>query len=538
MSKAYLYRICHSQQSQSGLDPEFIPLDNSASERPDWREYWPIRRFLLRERLDPASYYGFFSPNFRAATGLDAASVQVFIREQDADVDVISFSPYFAQVAFYLNVVEQVFEAHGDGLDTLKQCAALVAPGFQVERSVTTSLNTVFFNYLVAKPAFWNEWLRHCERIYEAAEQTATPLGRDLNRLVGHGAAAVPLKLSVIEQVATLLLWSQRHWRAKPYDPALLAVSRTPLSSVLTAPDVILLDALKSAYDASGFVRYLNLYGQLRTRFAQRLSPAERHESAAASPSQSTPLPTAPPPSVSHRANRGPTQSSSPTRIRVVSATRQNREAFFSSSALGRSLSLYRPPAVEVRLFPNNSRGLAAVYNEAIAEASADNLILVFVHDDVHLCDFNWADRLREGLNTFDVVGLAGNRRRVSGQSGWAFLDEKLTPDTRDNLSGIVAHGHGFPAESVTILGPPGQPVVMLDGLFLAAHSERLRAKSLRFDERFDFHFYDVDFCRQAEQTGLTMGTCPISAIHESTGNFLSDSWQRGYEKYLRKWGE
>jgi GT2 family glycosyltransferase len=225
-----------------------------------------------------------------------------------------------------------------------------------------------------------------------------------------------------------------------------------------------------------------------------------------------------------------------PERIRIVCATRQNREAFYSATALGKSLSLYRPPAVELRLFAGNTLGLSTVYNTAIAESAAEREILLFVHDDLHLCDFHWADRLREGLATFDIVGLAGNRRRVPGQPGWGMMDEKLSADELKNLSGIVAHGRGFPADSVDVFGPPGQSVALLDGLFLAVRSQALQSKSLRFDEQFDFHFYDLDFCRQAERAGLTMGTWPIAVVHESKGGYVSDSWRRGYQSYLGKW--
>jgi hypothetical protein len=40
----------------------------------------------------------------------------------------------------------------------------------------------------------------------------------------------------------------------------------------------------------------------------------------------------------------------------------------------------------------------------------------------------------------------------------------------------------------------------VLDGLLLAARSETLLSNQLTFDERFDFHFYNMDFCRQAEE--------------------------------------
>jgi GT2 family glycosyltransferase len=225
-------------------------------------------------------------------------------------------------------------------------------------------------------------------------------------------------------------------------------------------------------------------------------------------------------------------------RIRVICATREDREGFFSATALGRSLNLHRPSEVEVRLFPRNEQGLPAVYNAAIAESARNDVILLFVHDDIHLCDFHWAERLREALSAFDIVGLAGNRRRVPRQPGWRFIDERLTSDSRDNLSGKVGHGSGYPATSISAWSPSGQHVKLLDGLFLAARSSTLESKGLRFDERFEFHFYDLDFCRQAEQAGLRMGTWPISVIHESAGRFAGDGWQRGYERYLDKWRE
>lgn len=277
----------------------------------------------------------------------------------------------------------------------------------------------------------------------------------------------------------------------------------------------------------------------MQPRFALYLPP---HAPAAADPPPASPAPVQPeslplqprPSSARRDAARAP----EPSRIRLVCATRASRDDFFSTTALGRSLTLHRPSDLDVRLFPRNTQGLPEVYNTAIAESSGGGVILLFVHDDVHLCDFHWADRLREGLEAFDILGLVGNRRRVPGQPGWLFLDEKLTRDSRSNLSGTVAHGRSSPPDSIDEFGPSRVAVKLLDGLFVAVRSETLRAKSLRFDERFEFHFYDLDFCRQAEQAGAEMGTWPISVIHESAGNFISDGWRTGYEKYIEKWGE
>jgi hypothetical protein len=222
-------------------------------------------------------------------------------------------------------------------------------------------------------------------------------------------------------------------------------------------------------------------------------------------------------------------------KVRVVCATRGSADEFAAHTALGRSLALYGP-MVELRLFPDNSSGLPTVYNAAIRDCAADPAVLVFLHDDVHLLDFYWPTRIVQGLEKFDILGLAGNRRRVAGQPAWRFLDDRWTKDERENLSGVVAHGKGWPADYISGYGSPGQEVKLLDGMLLAAHSSTLLAKNVLFDEAFDFHFYDLDFCRTAEQRGLRMGTWAISVMHESDGTFGTPGWRQGYERYLAKW--
>lgn len=225
--------------------------------------------------------------------------------------------------------------------------------------------------------------------------------------------------------------------------------------------------------------------------------------------------------------------------IRFVCATRETREGFFDKTSLGRTLTLFRfqePIEIQTRIFFENSRGLPEVYNTAIKDAEKDPAILVFVHDDVCLCDFYWPDHIFNSLKSFDLVGLAGNKRRVPYQPSWVFIDAKFTVDSHKNLSGVVGHGRGFPCEILSVFGPPGQEVKLLDGLMLFCRSDLLHEKGLMFDERFDFHFYDLDLCRQAEQNGIKMGTWPISVVHESRGGFGSESWLQGYKRYLDKW--
>ncbi len=223
-------------------------------------------------------------------------------------------------------------------------------------------------------------------------------------------------------------------------------------------------------------------------------------------------------------------------KLRVVCATKHSSQEFFKNTALGRSLSLYPTHKIELRVFCENAQGLPVVYNQAIAEAERDPAVLLFIHDDVHICDFFWPHTILDAMKCYDVVGIAGNKRRIPKQPSWAFIDRQFTWDASENLSGAVGNGDGFPPQHISFFGPSDQEVKLLDGVLLAVDSNTLYSTDLRFDRRFSFHFYDLDFCRQAEVRKLTMGTCSVSLIHESSGQFGTPGWESEYAEYLRKW--
>ena len=263
MAKAEIYQIYYSDKTRAELDPGFLPLDNLTNDRPDWREYWTFRHTLMNRALEPDTYYGIFSPKFGAKTGLDAGTVGTLIDQQGAGADVISFSPYFHDMAFALNIIEHAVMHHGNG-ETFTQSAMLVAPEFRIDQTVMSSLNTIFCNYFVAKPAFWVEWLRQGERLFAIAEEGLSPLGQGLNAIVRYGVKSAPAKVFVMERLASVLLWSQPHWRVKAFNPTAL---RQPAS---LNPELLMLDALKIAYVQSGVAQYLEIFRMLREQMAAR----------------------------------------------------------------------------------------------------------------------------------------------------------------------------------------------------------------------------------------------------------------------------
>ncbi len=225
--------------------------------------------------------------------------------------------------------------------------------------------------------------------------------------------------------------------------------------------------------------------------------------------------------------------------IEFVSCTQRSHDDFWENSALGISIRrIGADPRAYGYIAYENRLGLPVIYNQRI-NTSDDADVLVFLHDDIWLDDFFFIDRILEGVKHFDIFGLAGSNRRSPFQMSWAFDTDLGGGNFQwkqiDTLSGTVAHGEK-PFGEISRYGLAPKEVELLDGLFIAASKAKLLEKGIRFDERFDFHFYDLDFCRTACNAGLRMGTWPIAVTHQSGGRMGTPHWQEQYRKYIEKW--
>src|SRR5450830_202115 len=258
----HIHQIYYSEQTRRDNDSGFIGLDNLANERPDWREYWPIRSYLLTNSLNEDDYYGFFSPKFKAKTNLDAATVHEFVRTHADEADVFLFSPFFDQGAYHLNIFEQGAGQHQDIMTAFQGSVAMIAPAVDLATLVMDSRNIVFCNYIVAKPVFWKVWLENCELIFAEAEKGKTALAISLNAGTNHDGGVAPNKVFAIERIASLLLSTQRSWKVKAYNPTLLPYSNAPIAKYLCK--LLQLDELKIARVSQEYSQFLSMFFQIR----------------------------------------------------------------------------------------------------------------------------------------------------------------------------------------------------------------------------------------------------------------------------------
>jgi hypothetical protein len=255
MPGAYIYQILTPSAPRASLDPGFLVLDNTANERPDWFEYWPMRKHLLGRDLDEDAFYGFLSPRFKAKTNLDATAVHAFIRAEGAAADVILFSPSIHNSSYHLNVFAHGESEHPGLLSLAERFFARIGRPSDLAALVSDSRNTVNSNYFAARPRFWREWLALTEALYAIAESADDAMGAQLRAPTAYrGAHAAQMKVFVLERLATWLLVTQARFVARAFDPF------AARARIYKLPVAIVCDALKIAYATQGRPQYKDLF--------------------------------------------------------------------------------------------------------------------------------------------------------------------------------------------------------------------------------------------------------------------------------------
>jgi hypothetical protein len=273
----HLYQIAYSDATRAALEPGYGLLDNLDNQRPDWYEYWPIRRHLLaafaQGTLDDKAFYGFFSPKFGSKTSLTHEQVKAFVQQAAQHpaqpADVVLFSPQPDMGAFFLNVFEQG-EAFDPGLIAAYE-GFLQHIGRPVPLAglVMDSRQVVFSNYFVARPAFWREWLMLNEAMFAICEGADGALKAALCHATSYTGpnGTAQRKVFLMERAASLLLATQPCWRSTAHNPFGMGWSMSRFREHPT--DAFISDALKMAYRDQRYPQYLQAFVAVRERFRQ-----------------------------------------------------------------------------------------------------------------------------------------------------------------------------------------------------------------------------------------------------------------------------
>ena len=190
---------------------------------------------------------------------------------------------------------------------------------------------------------------------------------------------------------------------------------------------------------------------------------------------------------------------------------------------------------VELDIHYGNTSGLPKLYNKAI-DNSTDFDFIAFIHDDVWINDVFFFDKV---INSkFDVIGAVGGC--YWGVPKGFPIDEKpliwTTATCGRGASGFMNHDlkNGYFLPSSYGIAP--KPTSTLDGSIIIFARKAIQS-GLRWDEQFNFHFYDMDICFSAHILGLNIGTANLLLTHESVGgSVVQPEFMESQRKFIAKW--
>lgn len=266
-----VYQIYYDEDSKKQLDSGFIPLDNSLNERPDWYEFWVIRKFLKEHQLQNDVWYGFLSPKFLRKTHISSNAIFSMLEDYGNNADVALFTNGWDQLAYFLNPFEQG-EIWHPGLSRLSQLFFnKIGINIDISKLVTHSSSSVFSNYIIAKSEFWNEWLVIADQFFDFVESNQYP---DFNQTTSYVLQSnqLPIKTFIQERFASVILALG--------DFKVIAVDQSQLAPIFTLFfndnfDTRRLlqtcDVLKEKYCDTKDEEFLNMYYKIRQHIELRI---------------------------------------------------------------------------------------------------------------------------------------------------------------------------------------------------------------------------------------------------------------------------
>ena len=190
---------------------------------------------------------------------------------------------------------------------------------------------------------------------------------------------------------------------------------------------------------------------------------------------------------------------------------------------------------VRVNVEFENKAGLTVIYNMAL-DSIQDSDYMIFTHDDIALNDAYFFDKII--ASQFDLTGPVGGKAwAIPGGFDLAHRPLIWTVATCGRgASGFMLHDLHDGGMMPSSYGIAPARTATLDGSMII-FGRRAMDSGLRWDEQFNFHWYDMDICAQASKQGLTVGTAPILLTHGSVGGSVSQpEFLAGQKRFLDKW--
>ncbi|SDF90471.1 hypothetical protein [Paraburkholderia phenazinium] len=275
---ANIFQISNEVSTGQPLDDGFIALTPAASVKPGWSGYGAIREFFLTRSVNQDELYGFLSSDFQARTALTAAEVQAFIADNPGH-EVYTFSPSIEDGACYLNVFEQANQLYPGFIEAAELFLRTIGLDAGLRTLPMDFRSTVYGNYVVAKPSFWETWFALTEKLFDLFEGHNPAFRQQLAATVACNPPS-GLRVLLIERIASLILALCPEITVCAYSASATPLPETQAHTPEREAQLALLNELKVGYgesnDSESLHNFYTLRGAvLQTRHGQRLERAK-----------------------------------------------------------------------------------------------------------------------------------------------------------------------------------------------------------------------------------------------------------------------
>lgn len=184
---------------------------------------------------------------------------------------------------------------------------------------------------------------------------------------------------------------------------------------------------------------------------------------------------------------------------------------------------------VEIIEYVNpNGEPLTKFYNRGLEESTND--VTIFCHNDLIYNKNGWAKKILDHFNESDygILGVAGTTHIPESGKWW---------EDPTKMVGCVKHSHEgktWESKYSNNFGDKIIETVMVDGLFIAVHKQRIQKN---FDEDIKgLHFYDIDFSFNNHLHGTKVGVVfDVKVTHKSIGE-TDEKWEENKNQFVQKY--
>jgi hypothetical protein len=270
MSQIAVYQIYYDQATRAQVQPDFIPLDNTANPRPDWYEFWVILNFLRHNELKDDTWYAFLSPKFTAKTGFESKLVRTVLTDHARHANVVLLSPFWDQIFYFQNPWEQGEMVHPGITALTQQFLDHIGMEVNLQTLVTDLTTTVYSNYVFAKKPYWQAWQKLAEAFFQYVEVDGH-LDGNMKTTYHSADQEAPMKTFIQERLASLVL-ATGQYEVVAFDRSANAEVNTNIfqDNYLTRKSLSVCDFMKTKYRATGDEDFLNMYRKLRAQIPFR----------------------------------------------------------------------------------------------------------------------------------------------------------------------------------------------------------------------------------------------------------------------------